>query len=100
MATRDEVLSAVAERYKRGTHDEKRRILDEFTCLTGYHRKHAARLLRAGPRPARSGERPLRRVCDEATSEALVVLWGMPPVSLSITQATSREPRIRLPGTS
>lgn len=75
MATRDEVLSAVAERYKRGTHDEKRRILDEFTCLTGYHRKHAARLLRAGPRPARSGERPLRRVCDEATREALVVLW-------------------------
>ena len=75
MATRDEVLAAAAERYERGTPSEKGRILDEFANLTGYHRKHAARLLRAGARPGRSGERPLRRVYDEATREALVVIW-------------------------
>ena len=74
MATRDEVLAAAAERYERGTPSEKGRILDEFANLTGYHRKHAARLLRAGARPGRSGQRPLRRVYDEATREALVLI--------------------------
>ena len=33
---------------RKGTGAERSRILDEFTAVTGFHRKHAMRLLRAG----------------------------------------------------
>jgi hypothetical protein len=41
MATRDELVAAVSERYGGGGRDEKGRILDEFVAVTGFHRKHA-----------------------------------------------------------
>jgi hypothetical protein len=47
----------------------------EFVAVTGYHRKHAARLLRGGVRPDRSKPRPERRLYDDAVREALIVLW-------------------------
>jgi hypothetical protein len=50
-------------------------MLDEFTAITGYHRKHAMRLLRAGQGNGRSGRRPRRRIYDEAVREALIVIW-------------------------
>ena len=50
-------------------------MLDEFAALTGHHRKHAMRLLRAGVSKERSGPRPDRRVYDQATREALIVVW-------------------------
>jgi hypothetical protein len=75
MATRDELILAVGERYGRARLAEKRRILDEFVAVTGYHRKHAMRLLRGGQRVGRSGPRPERRVYDEAVREALIVVW-------------------------
>jgi len=75
MAARDELVVAIAERYGGGFRWEKSRILDEFAALTGYHRKHAMRLLREGRPGKRSGPRPARRVYDEAVREALVVLW-------------------------
>ncbi len=40
MATRDELLAAVAARYRSSSRAEKTRILDEFAAVTGYHRKH------------------------------------------------------------
>ena len=43
---RQELVTAVAERYRRSTAAEKGWILDEFVALTGYHRKHAIRVLR------------------------------------------------------
>ncbi|MHC2618101.1 hypothetical protein ACVIW2_000132 [Bradyrhizobium huanghuaihaiense] len=46
MATRKELTAAVGERYRSGDRVEKARILDEFVNITGYHRKHAMRLLR------------------------------------------------------
>lgn len=49
MATRDELLAAVAERYRSSPRADRARILDEFTAVTGYHRKHAMRLLRTSP---------------------------------------------------
>lgn len=55
---------------------QKGRILDEFVEVTGYHRKHAIRLLNGGAelRPPTGGAgRP--RLYDEAVREALVVLW-------------------------
>ncbi|HEX8895569.1 MAG TPA: hypothetical protein VF783_19730 [Terriglobales bacterium] len=41
MASRRELIVAVAVRYERSTRSEKESILDEFTQVTGFHRKHA-----------------------------------------------------------
>jgi hypothetical protein len=45
MAVRDELVVAIAERYGDSLRGEKARILDEFVAVSGYHRKHAMRLL-------------------------------------------------------
>jgi hypothetical protein len=41
-----ELLEVVRPRYLKASKFEKQKILDEFTCATGYHRKHAIRLLK------------------------------------------------------
>lgn len=46
MATRSELVEAIVERYRSGSRSDKRLILDEFVAVTGYHRKHAIRVLR------------------------------------------------------
>ena len=74
MATRTELIEAVGTRYREAAPNERTRILDEFVALTGYHRKHAIRVLRSGALVERS--RPARdRVYDEAVRQALIVLW-------------------------
>lgn len=74
MATRKELINAVRQRYGNTGHAEKRRLLDEFVALTGYHRKHAIRVL--GRAPGASAPPPSRnRVYDEAVRQALIVLW-------------------------
>jgi hypothetical protein len=75
MATRDELVAAVVERHGRSKRREKTRILDEFAAVTGFHRKHAMRVLRAGSTDRRSRPRPQRRLYDEAVRQALIVLW-------------------------
>src|SRR3954453_230659 len=75
MATRDELVEAVSERYGQAGRAERGRILDEFAAVTGLHRKHAMRLLRRGPCRRQSGPRLGRRVDDVAVWEALIVLW-------------------------
>jgi hypothetical protein len=75
MAARDELVAAIAGRYAQGDRAERGRILDEFAAVTGFHRKHAMRLLRAGQVTRRCGPRPDRRVYDEAVREALIVVW-------------------------
>jgi hypothetical protein len=75
MAARDELVAAIAGRYSQAERMERGRILDEFTAITGFHRKHAMRLLRTGQPKRRSGPRPGRRIYDEATREALIVIW-------------------------
>jgi hypothetical protein len=75
MTTRDELVAAIAGRYAQGDRVERSRILDEFSAVTGFHRKHATRLLRAGQPKARSGPRPGRRVYNDAVREALIVVW-------------------------
>ena len=57
MSARDELVAAIAGRYAQGDRAERGRILDEFAAVTGFHRKHAMRLLRAGPVNRRSGPR-------------------------------------------
>ena len=72
--TRQELVTAVADRYRQSTAAEKRLILDEFVALTGYHRKHAVRVLNGSTTTPRA--RPGRRcVYDAAVTEGLIVLW-------------------------
>src|SRR5215469_10522831 len=75
MAARDELVAAIARRYAQGDRTERGRILDEFAAVTGFHLKHAMRLLRAGRVTWRYGPRPERRVYDDAVREALNVVW-------------------------
>lgn len=75
MTTRDELVAALAGRYALGSRADRGRMLDEFSALTGHHRKHAMRLLRAGASSGRSTPRPERRIYDQATREALIILW-------------------------
>ena len=75
MATRDELVAAVVERYGRSGPHEKARILDAFVAVTGFHRKHAMRVLRTGSTDRRRRARPERRLYDEAVREALIVVW-------------------------
>ncbi len=75
MVARDELVTAIAGRYARVDRIERGRILDEFAAVTGFHRKHAMRVLRSGGSSWRFGPRPGRRVYDDAVREALIVIW-------------------------
>ena len=75
MATRVELVVALAGRYASSDRQERGRILDEFTAVSGLHRKHAMRLLRAGHPGRGSGPRPGRCIYNEAVREALIVIW-------------------------
>ena len=75
MAIRDELVAATSSRYGASRRDEKKRILDEFVAVTGFHRKHAMRLLRSGPVRKARGSRPERRLYDDAVRAALIVIW-------------------------
>ena len=74
MTTRKELVAALQLRYGGATFGDRIRILDEFVALTGYHRKHAIRLLREEPGAAK-GTRERNRLYDEAVRQALTVLW-------------------------
>lgn len=76
MATRAELLAAVGDRYRRGDRDERGRVLDEFTALTGYHRKHAIRLLAREPVP-KAKRRGRRASYGAEVRAALLVLWNL-----------------------
>jgi hypothetical protein len=75
MATRDEMVAAIAGRYAHANRAERGLILDEFAAVTGFHRKHAMRLLRGGQPVRAAGSRPARWVYDAAVREALSVIW-------------------------
>ena len=46
LKSKNELLEAVRPRYLKAGKVEKQKILDEFTLSTGYHRKHAIRMLK------------------------------------------------------
>jgi Integrase core domain len=75
-AARQELVQAVSERYRTTVSaDEKGRILDEFVALTGYHRKHAIRVLNGFTGTTPSTRRGRLRLYDEAVRQALIVFW-------------------------
>ena len=73
-AARREIVAAIRARYARADRSEKSRILAELVQLSGYHRKHAIRLLTSDPAP-RSANRFGRRVYDDAVKGALTLIW-------------------------
>jgi hypothetical protein len=75
--TRRELVATIQERYRSASLLDKQRILDEFVALTGYHRKHAIRVLGSGsPIDAKQAVAPPReRIYGEAVGEALGMLW-------------------------
>ncbi len=46
LKSKNELLEVVRPRYLKAGRVEKQKILDEFTSATGYHRKHAIRVLK------------------------------------------------------
>ena len=75
MATRSELVEAVGERYRSADRRSKGRVLDEFVAVTGFHRKHAMRLLRKKRSVQAGGSRIERRIYNEAVRTTLVLLW-------------------------
>lgn len=76
MTTRKELIAAIRERYRVAPKADKAKILDEFSRLTGYHRKHSIRVLNmATAEPAVALAAPRNRVYDEAVRQALIILW-------------------------
>ena len=46
LKSKNELLEVIRPRYLKASKLEKQKILDEFTSATGYHRKHAIRVLK------------------------------------------------------
>jgi hypothetical protein len=72
---RAELTDVVRRRYCAATGAEKRKILDEFIAVTGYHQKSAIRALNAEPVAKRRQTRVRASLYDEAVQAALIVLW-------------------------
>ena len=75
MTTRRELIEAVAARYRAAGRNQKKEILDEFVKVTGFHRKHAIRVLKKAPRQEIPEPRQRARIYDEAVREALTIVW-------------------------
>ena len=71
----EEYAEAVRERYERASRTEKKQILDEFTRVTGYHRKSAIRLLHRQCRRPPSTRPGRRRHYGQEVIAALKVVW-------------------------
>lgn len=75
-----ELVQVLGIRYRKSSKIGKTRILDQFIAVSGYHRKHAIRLLQgetgSDPNPRKSSVKNHgRRIYDEAVKEALIILW-------------------------
>ena len=74
MGTRKELIEAAGNRYREAPKNDKSAILDEFAALSGYHRKHAIRLLNGTSREP-TPTAPRDRVYGEAVRQLLVLVW-------------------------
>jgi hypothetical protein len=75
LSARAELTNAVRRRYGVATGAEKRKILDEFIAVTGYHEKSAIRALNAEPTVKKRQTRVRPSLYDAAVRAALIVLW-------------------------
>jgi hypothetical protein len=74
--SRRELMAVTGERYRASAAADRLRILTEFVAVTGYHRKHAIRVLNGDPHAVSLKRGGRLRVYDDAVREALVVLWA------------------------
>jgi hypothetical protein len=103
--SREELVRSIHPRYLQGTKAEKGQILNEFVAATGYHRKHALRLLKHGVaeggrerrgRPRRYTGETVRvltqvwRICNEICGKRLA------PFLPEIVQVLERQGELRL----
>jgi len=70
-----EYAQALRSRYFGATREEKGKMLDEFTQVTGLHRKAAIRLLHRLSRPGAGKRRGRPRKYGTGVAEALRVVW-------------------------
>ena len=75
VATKGELLAAIGDRYRASSRADRTKILDEFVAVTGYHRKHAIRLLRPKSEPLGVPLRRVHRHYGGEVREALIALW-------------------------
>lgn len=75
METQRELLRVLVERYQQSTRAQRTAIIDEFEKVSGYHRKHVIRLLNGNPTEERKAKRVGRRTYEEATRQAVHILW-------------------------
>jgi len=75
--SREELVRSIHPRYLKASKAEKGQTPDEFVAATGYHRKHAIRLLKGGL-PERLRERRGRgRTYTGETVRVLVEIWEL-----------------------
>ena len=70
-----EYVQALQNRYFRASKEEKGKMLDEFTQVTGLHRKAAIRLLNRPSRPGVGKRRGRPRKYGTGAVEALKAIW-------------------------
>ena len=74
MSTRKELVGALRARYRSAAFADRIKILDEFVALTGYHRRHAIRLL-GEERSTENGAHASGCLYDEAVRQVVTLLW-------------------------
>ena len=75
MTTRKEVIEALRVRSRGASYGDRVKILAEFAATSGYHRKHAIRLLREEGFVVKAVPVARDRVYYEAVRQALTMLW-------------------------
>ena len=113
MSARGELLDAVGDRYRMAERRQRSKILDEFVAVTGYHRKHAIRLLamrvirEKGVRLGASSSAGGRGRYGAAVREALIQLWEvsdrvcgkrLQPMIAALLPSLERHRRVALDG--
>ena len=74
-ASIQEYSDAIRGRYRSGLKADKGKILDEFTKVTGLHRKAAIRLLRHEPQDNTKKKRGRTRYYGNEVTDSLRVIW-------------------------
>jgi len=70
-----ELVETIRPRYLKANRAEKSRIIDELIANTGYHRKHAIRVLRGRSTRASKKRRGRSTIYQGAVIEKLVQIW-------------------------
>jgi len=74
--SKKEYLNELRPKYRKANRKQKGQLLSDFCEFTGYHRKHALRLLNSLPKTAEKTNRRRPRIYDQLTINALLVIWG------------------------